>query len=160
MSEMRFLEDRTEAVVVAGFKLRGRDPGRQPVHARALPRVQSAIHVGAARRPGAGARVRWGGHDAEPPAGGTVSELVDIGHNVRIEVRRMPDGEVAGVYYEHPCVGGSPSPGWVPVKQGREGWAESDWDLVSTDPLTLSPSLLCPMCKHHGFIRVGRWVPA
>lgn len=34
------------------------------------------------------------------------------------------------------------------------------WDLVSLDPLTVSPSLLCLTCKCHGFIRDGKWVPA
>lgn len=32
------------------------------------------------------------------------------------------------------------------------------WDLVSLDPLTVSPSLLCG-CGAHGFIRDGRWLP-
>lgn len=33
------------------------------------------------------------------------------------------------------------------------------WQLISRDPLTLSPSFLCH-CGHHGWIREGRWVPA
>lgn len=33
------------------------------------------------------------------------------------------------------------------------------WTVVSWDPLTRSPSLLCH-CGDHGFIRDGRWVPA
>lgn len=28
------------------------------------------------------------------------------------------------------------------------------------DPLTVSPSILCPDCGLHGFIQHGRWVPA
>ena len=32
-------------------------------------------------------------------------------------------------------------------------------ELISTDPLTISPSLLC-RCGDHGFIREGRWIPA
>jgi hypothetical protein len=33
------------------------------------------------------------------------------------------------------------------------------WTLESVDPLTLSPSLLCTMCGHHGFVRSGCWEP-
>lgn len=45
----------------------------------------------------------------------------------------------------------------------KPGWWRSDaptWEVVSEDPLTLSPSLLCGQCGHHGFIRNGEWVPA
>lgn len=82
-------------------------------------------------------------------------EEVDIGHGVTIEVRRL-DGKIAGVAYEHTCLNGHRSPGWIPVKPE----APNGWDLVSADPITLSPSLLCRTCGHHGFIRDGRWVPA
>lgn len=34
------------------------------------------------------------------------------------------------------------------------------WQVESTEPLTLAPSLLCRACDHHGFVREGRWVPA
>lgn len=36
----------------------------------------------------------------------------------------------------------------------------SGWTVVSKDPLTISPSILCPACGTHGFIRAGKWVPA
>jgi len=29
--------------------------------------------------------------------------------------------------------------------------------IESLDPLTISPSILCPDCETHGFIRNGRW---
>lgn len=32
--------------------------------------------------------------------------------------------------------------------------------LVSREPLTLSPSLACGACSSHGFIRDGRWINA
>lgn len=28
------------------------------------------------------------------------------------------------------------------------------------DPLTVSPSILCPDCGTHGFVRAGKWVQA
>lgn len=33
------------------------------------------------------------------------------------------------------------------------------WDVVSWDPPTFTPSVLC-RCGDHGFITGGRWVPA
>lgn len=42
-----------------------------------------------------------------------------------------------------------------------EWWAGGPtWEVLKQDPLTLSPSLACRSCGHHGFIRDGRWVPA
>ena len=32
--------------------------------------------------------------------------------------------------------------------------------VVSWEPLTLEPSLLCRRCGDHGWVRGGRWVPA
>lgn len=79
----------------------------------------------------------------------------DIGHGVTIELRYV-EGEPHGMYYEHRCVRGRMSPGWIPFKPNRP----DGWDLISVEPLTLSPSLLCRACGHHGFIRQGKWVPA
>lgn len=36
--------------------------------------------------------------------------------------------------------------------------ADSKWRVESYNPITLSPSLLCP-CGHHGYIRNDRWEP-
>ena len=32
--------------------------------------------------------------------------------------------------------------------------------ITSREPLTIEPSIHCPDCGTHGFIRNGRWVPA
>lgn len=32
--------------------------------------------------------------------------------------------------------------------------------IVQTAPLTIEPSIACPDCDTHGFIRKGRWVAA
>jgi len=37
---------------------------------------------------------------------------------------------------------------------------KSRWQVISMEPLTLSPSLLCMVCGDHGFIREGKWVRA
>ena len=34
------------------------------------------------------------------------------------------------------------------------------WTLVQKDPLTIAPSILCGICKTHGFWRDGKWVKA
>jgi hypothetical protein len=34
------------------------------------------------------------------------------------------------------------------------------WMLVSAEPPTLQPSVLCMRCGDHGFVTEGRWVPA
>lgn len=83
---------------------------------------------------------------------------VDAGHGVRFAIRRM-DGKAMGLVYWHPCT-------WEPAtKQGdfipfNEPPSRTFWDVLKEDPITLSPSLLCPICKHHGFFEEGKWRPA
>lgn len=91
----------------------------------------------------------------------TQTEYVDIGHGVQVQERRM-DGVLAGVAYSHVRPDGTECPAgresWIPV--GPEGSDKYAWTLESESPLTLSPSILCPVCHHHGFIRGGAWIPA
>lgn len=35
-----------------------------------------------------------------------------------------------------------------------------EWGVVSEDPLTITPSILCGQCGIHGFWREGKWVSA
>lgn len=40
----------------------------------------------------------------------------------------------------------------------RQWFPESKiWKVLSWEPLTVEPSLLCRACGDHGFIRQGRW---
>lgn len=48
--------------------------------------------------------------------------------------------------------------GTIPLRGHGAGNAE--WDLVSSDPITLSPSILQKPCGCHGFVRDGKWVSA
>lgn len=89
---------------------------------------------------------------------------MDLGHGVQIEFYEWREHHPAGMIEEHDR----------PDGKGRcrgsvhfdvPGAAEAFpgvplWTLESVDPLTLSPSLLCTVCGHHGFVRAGRWVPA
>jgi hypothetical protein len=93
-------------------------------------------------------------------------ELTDIGHGVGIAFwyrwPRDEHPEPAGLMEEHPdqrdpsrrCAGS------VRFKGHGEAPGDTAWEVVSLEPLTLSPSLLCTACGHHGFIREGKWCPA
>jgi hypothetical protein len=94
-----------------------------------------------------------------------MSERVDIGHGVTVSLCYYPTkaeapsiaddiaGKLAGIDYWHPCRTQNDVPGYVPLG-GKDGWT-----LEKFEPLTLSPSLLCRACGHHGFIKEGRWIP-
>lgn len=95
-----------------------------------------------------------------------------IGENHRIEFFTnnrpddFPEDDVAGLTHYHPagplgpdghemCAGAAFFRGMRhPDEPGPE------WDVLSENPLTLAPSLLCTVCGRHGFIRDGRWVEA
>ena len=69
----------------------------------------------------------------------------------------MPDDPHYGATVGHlnqsgeECLGFLTFAKWAPVPV---------WELESTDPLTVSPSVLCTACGDHGFIRDGKWVVA
>ncbi len=87
-----------------------------------------------------------------------MSERIDIGHGVTIEIRRI-EGAQSGVAYWHPTVNqpGKTCEDWANFNE--YGWTNG-WDVEQLEPLTISPSLACRACGHHGFIREGKWVPA
>lgn len=93
------------------------------------------------------------------PASAHVPEQVwvDAGHDVFFWVW----AENGCLYYRHDCpmLGDNPSAIPLDVPQNAHIAADDKWQVECLDPVTLSPSLLCP-CGHHGFIRQGRWVPA
>ncbi len=75
--------------------------------------------------------------------------LLDLGDGVTAEMRFV-DGVPAGVAYWHLCHGVK-SEGWAQIAPGH-------WEIEQAEPLTISPSLYCRACGHHGFIRDGRWL--
>ncbi len=87
---------------------------------------------------------------------------IDIGEGVSIQYRHgmgSPEKDPPmGIAYRHPDGKGGICSGWAPFN-GRHGETRG-WDVLSENPLTLSPSLLCRACQHHGFVREGKWVPA
>jgi len=84
----------------------------------------------------------------------------DIGHGVKIFATSY-NGQVAGIIEEHDDKDGQRCSGYVrfrlPINDLSTG---SSWVVESEEPLTLSPSVLCRTCGHHGYIRDGKWVPA
>lgn len=92
-----------------------------------------------------------------------IREPLDLGDG-HIATFTSYEGEIAGCRIQHKTKDGALCDGFVPFV-GRS-WAKSfdgkitAWDVVSEDPLTLSPSVLCRVCGDHGFVREGKWVRA
>lgn len=84
----------------------------------------------------------------------TADPIEDMGTGVRIE-RRYMDGELQGIAWWHVCNGVDRED----FMSAKPAW-DDGWDIVQTQPLTLSPSILCRLCQFHGFIQAGKWVPA
>jgi hypothetical protein len=75
----------------------------------------------------------------------------------------LPDVEKWGLLIFHTSAEtGKPCAGFVTFAgevQREVAPNAATWDVVSWDPLTITPSVLCS-CGDHGFIREGRWVRA
>ena len=95
-----------------------------------------------------------------------VGDYIDIGYGVGIRFMAWHGHDCAGIAERHPTPDGRDGgTHYGGVLFDLPGIAEASprselWTVESFDPLTLSPSLLCPQCGHHGYIRDGRWCPA
>lgn len=89
------------------------------------------------------------------------TEFTDLGHGVSFQFTTNRDGQRNGVVYRHECSPPNEYGSWVAFRgMNPAGPAGRGWVVESEEPLTLSPSLLCMTCGHHGFIRDGKWIPA
>ena len=89
------------------------------------------------------------------------AEAIDIGYGVSIQITAYADGTEAGIIETHPHrQTGKPCSGAVLWNRRDTILKSPTWRLISREPLTLEPSILCRECGNHGFIREGRWVPA
>jgi hypothetical protein len=79
---------------------------------------------------------------------------IDIGHDVLVD-KRFVDGVLHGIAYKHRCIAGGVREAFIPLNPPFK----TGWDLVSVSPLTITPSLLCRACGHHGQLTNGRWEP-
>lgn len=88
----------------------------------------------------------------------------DIGQGVRIAYQSWGAYDKAGLTEEHdrPDGGGRCHGGvYFDLPGMRDTFREDQlWQVESWEPLTISPSLLCRICGHHGWIKEGRWVSA
>lgn len=89
---------------------------------------------------------------------------VDIGHGVTVSRTVDSKGEWVGLIRRHPRKDGSGRCASAvafdtPASRAAHGPSMAFHTVVSYEPLTLSPSLLCRACGHHGHIRGGRWEP-
>lgn len=64
-------------------------------------------------------------------------------------------------YHPRPDTG-APCSGFVWVDATSDAYIEGSplWTVVSWEPLTLTPSILCRACANHGFVTNGKWMPA
>lgn len=61
------------------------------------------------------------------------------------------DPNKKNVFWWHLC-NEKPSNMWIDVSSGQKH------TLVSSNPLHIEPSILCPNCGLHGYVRNGVWV--
>lgn len=70
------------------------------------------------------------------------------------------DADGSFVWWYHDCtlfLGENGAP--IPMRaHGRLPISPAGWALLSSEPLTLSPSILCYRCQTHGYIRDGAWM--
>jgi len=69
-----------------------------------------------------------------------------------VDLHQTPDGRPCGCSLPF-----ADSP--VAWRTQADGSVLPGWQVVSYDPLTLVPSVVCPRCGAHGFIQAGRWLP-
>lgn len=88
-----------------------------------------------------------------------MSAWIELGAGHRVQALAGGD-----VLWEHDCPAGYAS-GTFPIRRHMVGPRSGEtWQVVTADPLTLSPSLHCDPslggCGAHGWVREGRWQPA
>lgn len=91
------------------------------------------------------------------------AKRIDIGHGVSVVYTSWGTYDRVGLIEWHRTPAGDECGGGVlfDLPGVAEAFAGRPlWQVESAEPLTLSPSLLCRTCGHHGWIRNGRWEPA
>lgn len=92
--------------------------------------------------------------------------VIDLGDDHTIEFTSYKGDDRAGAIVTHKtpagvlCESSIPFLGRAWANEFKSGLADHAWELVSDNPVTLSPSLACRACGDHGFIREGKWVRA
>jgi len=92
------------------------------------------------------------------------NHVIELGDNHTIEFTSYKGDDRAGAIVTHLtpegklCEGSISFRGHSWVAEFKSGIPDASWELVSDNPVTLSPSLACRVCGDHGFIREGKWV--
>lgn len=86
---------------------------------------------------------------------------IDLGAGTEMTMQYNENHEPVGLIERHVC-NGVISGGSVPFAHERALAVPSSpvWTVQQVEPLTLTPSIACHRCPHHGWIRDGRWVDA
>ena len=91
--------------------------------------------------------------------------LMPLGDNVHfLRFVEYEDDPRAGAHVMHKKPDGSDCNGWITFE--GSAWAKAfkekipTWKVLSWEPLTLEPSILCRTCGDHGHIRNGKWEKA
>jgi hypothetical protein len=90
-------------------------------------------------------------------------ELIDLGGSWTLAPISQ-NGERAGYMIEGPAAAECPFPydgrcgGLVRTRDLGDG--KPVWKILSSQPLTLDPSIRCSCSGQHGHVREGRYVPA
>lgn len=109
-----------------------------------------------------GRRARAARRDGYDPCPQGEPGVTDIGHGVRTRFTTYR-GVTSGLIESHPHTAtGERCSGAITFDLVQTVGLEhrARWRVISRDPLTLEPALLCRACGHHGFIRDGQWIPA
>ena len=88
-----------------------------------------------------------------------MTDPIDIGLGVKINFVENAQGVRCGLIESHTRPNGDECCGYVAFRHVPQD-SKSSWVVEKEEPLTLSPSVLCKTCGHHGYISEGRWVPA
>lgn len=87
----------------------------------------------------------------------------DLGNGTSAVWSITSDGTVVGLIERHRGPDGDKHGGAVMLVLGygpTQTWTVEAGTPGEWEGLTLSPSILCHQCGHHGWIRDGRWVDA
>jgi hypothetical protein len=88
-------------------------------------------------------------------------DAIALGHDTFM-TKVYREGVWVAIHEWHQCRPGEYGAGFIAFtgKTKPEWWAGGPtWEVLNEEPLTLSPSLACRTCGHHGFIRNGTWEP-
>lgn len=88
--------------------------------------------------------------------------IIDLGNDTKYSKVVDKDKKWIGINEWHLNPNGELCGGWVPFDVKSDYINPNNptkWTVESYEPLTLSPSLQCTTCGHHGHIRNNRWEP-